>query len=74
MEGGLVHLKLSCHLRARLNRRRKYLGRASEAGSELEPMVERIPPTEEHFEEQECRFWFSLSPRLNFLSTLSKRE
>ena len=41
---------------------------------QLKPMVERIPPAEEHFEEQECGFWSRLSSRLHFLSLLSKRE
>ena len=37
-------------------------------------MVERIPPAEEHFGEQECGFWSRLSSRLHFLPLLSERE
>ena len=37
-------------------------------------MVERIPPAEEHFGEQECGFWSLLSSRLHFLSLLNERE
>ena len=36
----------TCEIEPR--KRRKYLGRASEAAFQLKPMVERIPPAEEH--------------------------
>ena len=36
--------------------------------------MQRIPPVEEHFVDQECRFWSRLLSRLKFLALLVKRN
>ena len=61
----------TCEIESR--ERRKYHGRASEAVFQFKPTAQRILPAEEHFVEQECRFWSRLSSRLRFLSVLIKR-
>ena len=49
---------------------RNFLGRGSETNFRLKPVVQRIPPVEEHFVDQECRFWSRLLSRLKFLALL----
>ena len=50
--------------------RRRFLGRGSGTTLRLKPVVQRIPPGEEHFVDQECRFWSRLLSRLKFLALL----
>ena len=54
--------------------RRKFLGRGSETSFRLKPVVQRIYPGEEHFADQECRFWSRLLSRLKFLALLVERD
>ena len=49
---------------------KNFLGRGSEINFRLKPVVQRIPPVEEHFTDQECRFWSRLLSRLKFLAVL----
>ena len=53
---------------------RKFLGRGSETPFRLKPVVLRIPPGDEHFVDQECRFWSRLISRLKFLALLVERN
>ena len=53
---------------------RKFLGRGSETSFRLKPVVQRIPLGDEHFVDQECRFWFRLISRLKFLALLVERN
>ena len=54
--------------------RRKFLERGSETSFRLKPVVQRISPGEEHFADQECRFWSRLLSRLKFLALLVERD
>ena len=54
--------------------RKKFLGRGSETSFRLKPVVQRISPGEEHFADQECRFWSWLLSRLRFLALLVERD
>ena len=53
---------------------RNFLGRGSETKFRLKPVVQRIPPVEEHSVDQECRFWSRLLSRLKFLALLVERN
>ena len=50
------------------------LGRGSETKFRLKPVVQRISPAEEHFVDQECRFWSCLLSLLRFLALLVERN
>ena len=50
--------------------RKRFLGRGSETTFRLKLVVQRIPPGEEHFVDQEYRFWSRLISRLKFLAWL----
>ena len=45
---------------AEMSNQKRFLGRGSETNFRLIPVVQRIPPVEEHFVDQECRFWSRL--------------
>ena len=53
---------------------KRFLGRGSETNFRLKPVVQRIPPVEEHFVDQECRFWSRLLSRLEFPALLVERN
>ena len=53
---------------------KNFLGRGSETIFRLKPIVQRISPGEEHFVDQECRFWSRLLSRLKFLALLVERN
>ena len=54
--------------------RKDFFGRGSETNFRLKPVVQRIPPVQEHFVDQECRFWSRLLSRLKFLALLVERN
>ena len=54
--------------------RKRFLATGSETVFRLKPVVQRIPPVEEHFVDQECRFWSCLLSRLKFLALLVERN
>ena len=54
--------------------RKKFLGRGSETSFRLKTVVQRISPGEEHFVDQECRFWSRLLSRIKFLALLVERN
>ena len=54
--------------------RKKFLGRGSETSFGLKPVVQCISPGEEHFPDQECRFWSRSLSRLKFLALLVERN
>ena len=53
---------------------KRFLGRGSETNFRLKLVVQRIPPVEEYFVDQECRFWSRLLSRLKFLVLLVERN
>ena len=53
---------------------KNFLGRGSETKFRLKHVVQRIPPVEEHFVDQECRFWSCLLSLLKFLALLVGRD
>ena len=59
---------------AETSNQKRFLGRGSETKFRLKPVVQRIPPVEEHFVDQECRFWSRLLSRLKFLALLVERN
>ena len=42
---------------AETSNQKRFLGKGSETNFRVKPVVQRIPPVEEHFVDQECRFW-----------------
>ena len=54
--------------------RRRFLGRGSKTTFRLKLVVQRILLGEEHFVDQECRFWSRLLSRLRFLALLVERK
>ena len=65
---------LAVEMRCRDAQQKSCLGRGSETRFRLKPVVQRIPPAEEHFVDQECRFWSCLLSRLRFLALLVERN
>ena len=64
----------TCETQASPSERRRFLGRGSDTTFRLKPVVQRIPPGEEHCVDRDCRFWSRLLSRLRFLDLLVKRD
>ena len=58
---------------AKMPNQKRFFGRGSETKFCLKPVVQRIPLAEEHFVDQECRFWFCLLSRVVLLYSLPQK-
>ena len=59
---------------AETSNQKRFLRKGSETSFRLKLVAQRIPPVEEHFVDQERRFWSRVLSRLKFLALLVERN